>query len=57
MNRDGSIFVPEETLKKYGINLGDRVVSMRGSNIAMVFIVRGPIIEEARKHSDISVYE
>jgi len=54
--KDGSIVVPEETLKKYGVNLGDSLLSVRGSNVAIGFLVKGPIIEEAKKHSNISAY-
>jgi hypothetical protein len=49
--------VPLETLKIYGINLGDLLLSIRGSNVAIGFSVRGPIILEAKKHSDIELFE
>ncbi len=54
---DGSINIPVDTLKKYGINVGERLLSVRGSYLALGFIVRGPIIEEAKKHSELEVYE
>jgi bifunctional DNA-binding transcriptional regulator/antitoxin component of YhaV-PrlF toxin-antitoxin module len=57
MNKDGSITVPVSTLKKYGINPSDRLLSVRGSCLALGFIVKGPIIDEARKHSNIEIYE
>jgi bifunctional DNA-binding transcriptional regulator/antitoxin component of YhaV-PrlF toxin-antitoxin module len=57
LNQDGSILVPLETLKIYGINLGDLLLSVRGSNVAVGFSVRGPIIREAKKHSDIELFE
>ncbi len=57
MHNDGSITVPVEALKRYGINPGDRLLSVRGSNIAIGFPVRGPIIEEAKKHSEIELFE
>jgi len=56
LSKDGSIVVPEETLKKYGVNLGDSLLSVRGSNVAIGFLVKGPIIEEAKKHSDVNAY-
>jgi bifunctional DNA-binding transcriptional regulator/antitoxin component of YhaV-PrlF toxin-antitoxin module len=57
MNKDGSITVPVSTLKKYGITPGDRLLSVRGSCLALGFIVKGPIIDEAKKHSNIESYE
>ncbi len=57
MNKNGSITVPLETLKKYGVNLGDKLLSVRGSGVALGFIVKGPIIDEAKKHADIKMYE
>ena len=57
MNKDGSIVVPVRTLKNYGINLGDNVLSVRGSRFALGFVVRGLIIDEAKKHSNIKICE
>ena len=57
MNQDGSITVPASTLKEYGINLGDKLLSVRGSCLALGFIVKGPIIDEAKKHSNIKICE
>lgn len=57
MNKDGSIIVPVKTLKKYGIRPNDRLLSVRGSCLALGFIVKGPIVNEAQKHLNIEVYE
>jgi len=57
LNQDGSITVPLGTLKIYGINAGDLLLSVRGSNVALGFPVRGPIIDEAKKHFDIELFE
>ena len=57
MNKDGSIAVPARTLKNYEINPGDNVLSVRGSRFALGFVVRGPIIDEAKKHSNIKICE
>jgi hypothetical protein len=54
---DKSINVPNETLQLYGIKPGDHLLTVRGSNLALGFIVRGPIIEEARKHPELDVFE
>jgi len=48
MSKDGSIIVPVCTLKEYGVNLGDRLLSVRGSCLALGFIIKGPIMDEAR---------
>lgn len=57
MHKDGSIIIPIETLKRYGINPGDCLLSVRSSNIAICFPVRGPIVDEAKKHSNIELFE
>ncbi|MBU7024562.1 MAG: hypothetical protein HXS40_10395 [Theionarchaea archaeon] len=49
--------LPIETLERYSINPGDCLLSVRGSGIALGFIVQGPIVEEARSHPEIQVYE
>jgi hypothetical protein len=41
----------------YGVERGASLLSVRGSALALGFIIRGPIIEEARKHPEIEVYE
>lgn len=53
---DRSFAVPWETLKLYGIKKGDRLLTVRGSNLALGFIVKGPIIEEASFHPEIDVF-
>lgn len=57
IHNDGSITVPIETLKRYGVKPGDRLLSVRGSNRAIGFPVRGPLIEEAKKHPEIELFE
>ena len=57
LNTDGSIVVPLETLKQYGVNPGDRLLSVRGSGLALAFIVKGPLIAEAKKHSTLTLFK
>jgi bifunctional DNA-binding transcriptional regulator/antitoxin component of YhaV-PrlF toxin-antitoxin module len=57
LSKYGTITVPLETLKTYGINPSDRLLVVRGSNVALGFPVRGPIIDEAKKHADIEMFE
>jgi hypothetical protein len=54
--QDQCIFVPAETLQHYGIEKGDRLLVVRGSGLALGFIVKGLIIEEAKKHPELPVY-
>jgi uncharacterized ubiquitin-like protein YukD len=57
LNSKGELFVPEETLKAYGVNFGDRLLVGRGSGLALAFIAKGPIVAEARKHSTLTVHK
>ena len=54
---DRSITVPLNVLKLYGVKKDSMLLTVRGSYIALGFIVKGPIIEEAKKHHELSVYE
>jgi bifunctional DNA-binding transcriptional regulator/antitoxin component of YhaV-PrlF toxin-antitoxin module len=38
---------------RIGISPGDRLLAVRGSGLALSFIARGPIYEEALKHTDL----
>ena len=55
LNTDSCITVPLETLKQYGVNAGDRLLAVRGSCVALAFCVKGPIIEEAKKHPNLTL--
>jgi bifunctional DNA-binding transcriptional regulator/antitoxin component of YhaV-PrlF toxin-antitoxin module len=57
LNSNGCVTVPLETLKEYGVNLGDRLLSVRGSSSALAFCVRGPLIAEAKKHLDLAMFK
>ena len=57
LNGDGSFTVPVGTLKKYGIKPGDMLLSVRGSGLALAFIVKGPLIAEAKKHSTLPSFK
>ncbi|MCW4018804.1 MAG: hypothetical protein NWF00_09045 [Candidatus Bathyarchaeota archaeon] len=57
LSKDESIVVPVETLKNYGVNPGDSLLSVRGSRYAIGFPVKGPIIEEAKKHQNLETYK
>jgi hypothetical protein len=54
---DGSITLPNDTLLNLGIKKDDLLLVVRGSNFGLGFVVKGPIIEEAKKHKELKVYE
>ena len=55
LNSDGCITVPLKTLQQYGVKAGDRLLAVRGSCFALAFCVKGPIIEEAKKHPNLTL--
>jgi len=55
LNTDGCITVPLKTLNQYGVHAGDHLLSVRGSCFALAFCVKGPIIEEAKKHPNLTL--
>ena len=54
--RGGEIVVPPETLERYGIKVGDDLLVIRGSGLAVGFAARGPIVREAHKHPELMVF-
>lgn len=56
ISEDEAIQLPNETLKQYGIKPLDNILSVRGSGLGVGFIVRGPIIQEARKHPELKIF-
>ena len=55
--RNGAVTVPAGTLEKYGVKIGDMLLAIRGSGLAIGFAVRGPIVEEARRHRGLEIFE
>jgi bifunctional DNA-binding transcriptional regulator/antitoxin component of YhaV-PrlF toxin-antitoxin module len=53
----GYIQLPVETLSKYGTIPGNLLAVGRGSNLALSFIARGIILEEALKHPELELFE
>lgn len=53
----GYIQLPVETLLKYGAKPGNLLAVGRGSSLALSFIVRGTILEEALKHPELELFE
>jgi hypothetical protein len=57
ISADGQLVLHEGTMKAFGIKPGDNLLSIRSSNIAIGMIVKGPIIEVAKRHPEIKVFE
>ena len=55
--RAGAISVPPATLERFGVRTGDKLAVIRGSGLAVSFIVQGPIVEEAERHPELEVFE
>lgn len=53
----GGVVIPKGILDRYGIKIGNPLLVIRGSGLAIGFALRGPIIEEAKKHLELEVYE
>jgi len=53
----GYISLPEQTLREYEILPGDRLLTVRGSDLALGFALSGPIIDEAALHPELEVFE
>ena len=53
----GQIVLPPHTRQKFEVKSGDNLLVIRGSNIAFVMAIRGPIIEKAKSHPEIKVCE
>ncbi|MBN2585946.1 MAG: hypothetical protein JXA64_01420 [Candidatus Fermentibacteraceae bacterium] len=51
----GGVDIPAETLKDYGVGIGDRLLAVRGSGLALSMILKGPIILEAVKHPELEI--
>ncbi|MBN1947545.1 MAG: hypothetical protein JW797_17875 [Bradymonadales bacterium] len=51
--RGGGITLPLGTLGRYGVGIGDKLLVIRGSGLAIGFAVRGPIVAEGRKHPEL----
>jgi hypothetical protein len=49
LNRDGSVTLPSGIEAKPG----DRLLAVRGSQLALGFVARGPIYEEAARHPEL----
>ena len=51
-----SILLSESILKNFSVDKSSKLLVVRGSGLALGFISKGPIFEEALKHSDLKLY-
>jgi hypothetical protein len=57
MLRGGRMRIPLETLERFGVKAGDKLLAVRGSGLGLALVVRGPIVREAGKHRELAVFE
>lgn len=53
---DGAVAVSPAALARFGVRPGDDLLVVRGSGLAPSFIVKGPIVEEARRHPELETF-
>ena len=56
IHENGQLLLPSPILEAYGVKPRDQLLVIRGSYIGIGLAVRGPLVEEARKHPDIVVF-
>jgi hypothetical protein len=54
--KDKSFKISENALKSFKIKTNQKLLAGRGSGLALAFIVKGPIYEEAKKHPEIPIF-
>ncbi|MFW9852427.1 MAG: hypothetical protein ACFFDS_05770 [Candidatus Thorarchaeota archaeon] len=57
VNEHGYFILSSEALKTYDLKIGNKLIVGRGSYLAIAFIAKGPIFEEAKKHSKLILFE
>ena len=54
--QEGYIVVPLKTLESYVVHPGNLLLSVKGSGLALSFIIKGPLYKLAKKHLEIDVF-
>ncbi|MBN1632384.1 MAG: hypothetical protein JW990_21715 [Thermoleophilia bacterium] len=49
--------VPTAALEAFGLSAGDRLLVIRGRNLASVMAQTGPLVEIGRQHPEMAVFE
>ncbi|WP_058304119.1 hypothetical protein [Gorillibacterium timonense] len=57
LDNEGRLSLPDQAKEAFGIHPDSRLLSIRSSNVAFVNIFEGPIVERARQHSELPVFE
>jgi hypothetical protein len=57
LNSDNRIVLTKEAASLYQVQAGDSLLSIRGSDIAFDFAVKGPLVELAKNYPVIPVFE
>ncbi len=53
----GVIEVPLDTLSAYDVYPRNRVLAIRGSGLGVGLVTRGPVVELAKKHPELKIFE
>jgi len=54
--KDKSFIISQSALKSFKIEVNQKLLVGRGSGLALAFIAKGPIYEEAKKHPEIPTF-
>ena len=57
IRNNGQLLLPPQTLEAYGVKPSDYLLAGRGSYVGLAMVVKGSIVDEARKHSEIAVFK
>lgn len=57
MDINGCIIVPLKSLKKFGVETGNLLLSARGSRLGLGVCAEGPLIEEAKRHPSLILFK
>lgn len=48
-----TLLIPDRAINEFGLNEGDKLIATKGSEIACVFVAKGPIYEESLTNTEI----
>ena len=57
VQENGLLHLASHTLEVYGVKPGDCMLAVRGSYLGIGMAVKGPLVEEARKHPELLVFK
>lgn len=57
LNKEGYITLPTKTWNDFGVNVGDKLLSLRATHLAFNNLSEGPYIEQAKQLRGILIYE